>query len=166
MLKSFCLTTAPCLVLLALISGCSAPDQTPTTSTSSLSTDPAQGEQNSLSQDTQYKQNLESLIKSQLKTDNDITATMKYFDEQGGFDASKKRAIENCQSLAKGTSIEELTVSGSTTRAFKALNISGRAPTNEEIEKSLLLSKIYNAEVFAAQDNYCPETKKEFKIGN
>jgi len=91
---------------------------------------------------------------------------MKYFNEQGGFDTSKKRAIENCQSLAKGTSIEELTGSGSTTRAFKALNISGRAPTNEEIEKSLLLSKIYNAEVFAAQDNYCPETKKEFKIGN
>lgn len=44
MLKSFRLTAAPCLVLLALMSGCTEPEQTPTTSstpTSSLSTDPA-----------------------------------------------------------------------------------------------------------------------------
>jgi uncharacterized FlaG/YvyC family protein len=118
----------------------------------------------SASQDKQYKQDLENMIKSQIGSDEDITESMKIFDKQGGFNASKKRAIENCQIMDKGTSIEELTTKGTTDRVFEYLNISGRSLNSEEMNQAQILGNIYNAEVFAAQANYCPETKKEFKI--
>lgn len=114
-------------------------------------------------QDTQYKQNLESNIKSLIKNDSEITESIILFNEQGGINASRKRAIENCQSLAKGTPIEELTTKESTERAFKDLNVSSFSD-DEKLKQTQLLGKIYLAEVFAAQANYCPETKKEFKI--
>jgi hypothetical protein len=115
--------------------------------------------------DEQYKLHLEELIKTQLKDDEDIVSTMNTFQEIGGFNGSKERAIKNCKALSEGTLKKEL-LHTTDSKALKAINLYKieHKLTDEQIKKMLELGKIHMAEVFAAQAICCPDTRKEFSI--
>ena len=117
--------------------------------------------------DRQYKSQLEEVIKIHLKNDEDIVSTMSVFQEAGGFNASKERAIKNCKKLSEGTLKDQLILPDDE-KALKALNLYqfGRPLTDEEMKKSLNFGKIHIAEVYTAQAVYCPNTYKSFKINN
>ncbi len=58
--------------------------------------------------DEQYKYILNDFIKHQVKNDEDLVESMKIFNKQGGFEASKKRAMKNCKALNEGVLKENL----------------------------------------------------------
>lgn len=125
---------------------------------------------NSLTQsdlDERYKLHLEELIKTQLKNDEDIVATMKIFQEAGGFSASRERALNNCKALGEGVLKDKLLFSEDT-KALKSLNIYQieHSLTDEQMNKMSKFGLIHSAEVFAAQAVYCPDTRKDFNIKN
>jgi hypothetical protein len=115
--------------------------------------------------DEQYKSHLERLIKTQLPDDGNIVSTMNTFQEIGGFNASKERAIKDCKTLSEGTLKEEL-LHTHDSEALKGLNLYQveHKLTDEQMKKLLELGKIHMAEVFAAQAIYCPDTRKDFSI--
>jgi hypothetical protein len=130
---------------------------------------------NSLTQsdlDERYKLHLEELIKTQLKNDEDIVDTMKIFQDAGGFNASKERALTNCKTLAEGTLKEELLEGNlalpEDSKALKDFNLDKvehrSAFTDKQMRILLRFNLIHGAEVFAAQTVYCPDTRKDFSI--
>jgi hypothetical protein len=117
--------------------------------------------------DEQYKYILNDFIKDQLKNDEDIMKSMELFKKQGGFEVSKQRALKNCKALSEGV-VKEKLLQGKTNEVMNALNYSktDRALTDKEMQQMNYLFAIYSAEVFAGQDVYCPETRKDFQINN
>lgn len=114
--------------------------------------------------DEQYKLHLEELIKTQLKNDEDIVSTMQVFQEAGGFNASKERALNNCKALGEGVLKDKLLFSEDT-KALKSLNLYQLEHiTDEKMKKMSKFDLIHSAEVFAAQAVYCPDTRKDFSI--
>ncbi len=117
--------------------------------------------------DQQYNYILNDFIKNQLKNDEDILKSMELFKKQGGIEVSKQRAMKNCKVLSTGVSKEKL-LQDKTNEVMSVLNYSktDRTLTEKEMQQMNYLFAIYSAEVFAGQDVYCPETRKDFQLKN
>ena len=92
---------------------------------------------------------------------------MELFKKQGGLEVSKQRAMKNCKVLSTGVSKEKL-LQDKTNEVMSVLNFSknDRTLTEKEMQQMNYLFAIYSAEVFAGQDVYCPETRKDFQLRN
>ena len=117
--------------------------------------------------DQQYNYILNDFIKDQLKNDEDILKSMELFKNQGGLEVSKQRAMKNCKVLSTGVSKEKL-LQDKTNEVMSVLNYykNDRTLTEKEMQQMNYLFAIYSAEVFAGQDVYCPETRKDFQLRN
>lgn len=115
--------------------------------------------------ESQYVSVLEALIETQAETDNDKKQIMLIHEELGGSDASRQRADQACESLKTGMVVEDVSHEQSI-QAIRDLGLTklGRAWNSEESERIKYASNLYIAEVFAAQETICPETKVELEL--
>lgn len=117
--------------------------------------------------DTEYKKMLEQLIKRNFDRELDVKNSMAVFDKAGGFQASKKRAMEICIEFKKGSSIEEVatnTVPVNKAEIILYGKVSQSVKNEEELSELIALNAILLNEVIAANLTYCPEFGKNQKF--